>query len=457
MITVGEDNDIYISSFERFEKEARAGSWFAPTRRAAISRFAEMGFPTTRDEAWRYTNVAPLARTPFRPPATDGAAREARFEPQPDHLRFGEWAAIELVFVNGRYSERLSRVSGLPDGAKICGLSHAFDSDRETLERHLARYADHASFAFTALNTAFLEDGAFVHIPKGAVVRGPIHLLFISTSSGSQREPAVTHPRVLIVVEEGGQVTVVESYVGRKGEVYFTNAVTEIVAGDGSVIDHYKLQRESVESYHVATIQARLGRNSSLSSLSVSLGALLARHDINVLLDDEGADCTLNGLYVVGGRQHVDHHTVLDHARPHGNSRELYKGVLDGQARGVFDGTVIVRKDAQKTDSRQENRNLILSPEALVDTKPTLLINADDVKCSHAATIGQIDEQSMFYLRSRGIDAAAARRIMMHAFVGDILRRIKIEVLKQGLDGLLFPEPESERDPSAGLAPGGAV
>jgi Fe-S cluster assembly protein SufD len=248
----------------------------------------------------------------------------------------------------------------------------------------------------------------------------------------------VSHPRNLIVVGTGGRATIVESYVGPGRDAYFTNAVTEIEGGPGAIVEHYKVQRESEAGFHVATVQARLDRDAGFDSYNVSLGGALTRNDINAVLDAEGVQCRLDGLYVASGRQHVDNHTCIDHARPHCGSRELYKGVLDGASRGVFDGRIIVRPDAQKTDARQVNKNLLLSEEALVDTKPQLEIEADDVKCSHGATIGQLDEDAMFYLRSRAISEEAARNLLIQAFVSEVIHRIRIEPLRAGLECLLF-------------------
>ncbi len=435
----------YASTFERFEKEsARApGAWLAPLRRVAMGRFTEMGFPTTKQEAWRYTNLGQLARIPFRPAARSAALGAEEVE----RLSLGDGEAPRVVFVNGHYAGGLSRFESLPAGVKLASLAAALISDGDLVEQHLARYADHESHALAALNTAFIEDGVFLYVPDGVVLDHPVHLVFVSTRAEGPAEPTVSHPRVLVVTGEASQATIVESYIGSMQDVYFTNAVTEITAGDGSVIDHYKVQRESREAFHVATMQASLGRNSTFSSHSVSLGGLLVRNDINAVLGDEGADCTLNGLYVLEGRQHVDNHLLVDHARPHGTSRQLYKGVLDGASHGVFDGLVVVRKDAQKTDSRQEIRNLILSEEALVDTKPTLQILANDVKCSHGATTGQLDEQSMFYLRSRAIGLESAREILVRAFMADIIGRIKVRPLRDGLDALLHARPST---PSGG-------
>ncbi len=427
--------NLYLAAYARFARDlpGNGRSWIGAMRQEGIERFESLGFPSTRDEAWRYTSVAPIATTPFalKPEARADALTPDLFE----QLAFEPWECTHLVFINGRFSPELSRTRALPRGVEVGSLDEALDSRRELIEPHLGRLAGMEGQAFTALNAAFLRDGAFIHVPKGVVVDEPVHLLFVSSTNGTA---VMSHPRNLIVVGEGSQVTVLESYAGLDAGASFTNVVTEIAAGDGAVVDHTLLQREGEGAYHVGTVQARVGRGSSLSSHVISIGGALIRNDINVVLDGEGADCTLNGLYVTHGTQHVDNHTVIDHARPHGTSRELYKGVLEGRSRGIFDGTVIVRPDAQKTDARQVNRNLLLSDDALVDSKPTLLIRADDVKCSHAATIGQLEEDALFYLRSRGIGSGMARNILIQAFVSEILGRIRIEPVRTGLECLLY-------------------
>jgi len=264
------------------------------------------------------------------------------------------------------------------------------------------------------------------------VVKPAIHIVYL-TAPGPQ--PAVTHPRTLLVVGAGAQCTVVESYLG--AGAYFTNAVTEIVAGEGAVVDHYKIQNEALAAFHISTLQATLGRSANFASCSISLGAALARHDIGATLS-EGADATLNGLYIVNGTQHVDHHTTIDHALPHATSRELYKGILDGKASAVFNGKVLVRKDAQKTDSRQTNQNLLLSDDARIDSKPELEIFADDVRCTHGATIGQLDAEAIFYLQSRGIGREQARSLLTRAFAQDLVDRIKIQPVKDSLEAVLL-------------------
>jgi Fe-S cluster assembly protein SufD len=371
--------------------------------------------------------------------------------------------------VNGLYQPALSTVDTLPRGVKVGSLAAALDTDFERVETHLARCARFEDHAFVALNTALMEDGAFVHIPRGVVVEEPIHLLFIGTAGA---DPMVSHPRNLIVAEENSQATVIESYVG--GQVfgcsgvqvfgsdkdapafdvagpehlntrtpehpipYFTNAVTEIIAAENAVLDHYKVQRESEAAFHVATLQVQQGRSSNFTSHSISVGGALVRNDIRVVLDGPGGEATLNGLYIVNGRQHVDHHTVIDHAKPHCNSHELYKGILDGHATAVFNGKIYVRPDAQKTDAKQTNQNLLLSRDAVIDTKPQLEIFADDVRCTHGATVGRLDEDALFYLRSRGIGLAEARSLLTYAFASDVLARIKVEPLRTQLEELLF-------------------
>jgi len=375
---------------ESFTGQQPAAPWLQQLREAAFQRFAELGFPTTHDEEWRFTNVAPIARTNFAPVV--GHALACPPEAQP----------------------------------------------------HLAKHAVFDHHAFVALNTAFLQDVAFIHIPRGQVVEQPIQIVYEAPSGV---EPVVAHPRTLIVVGADAHCTIVESYVGqaswpaqdRPGGLshYFTNAVTEIVAGDGSVVDHYKVQLEAAGAFHVAAMFASLGRSANFSSTSISLGGALVRNDVSVTLA-EGADATLNGLYIVNGSQHVDNHTSIDHAKPHGASRELYKGILDGKASAVFNGRIIVRKDAQKTDSKQTNKNLVLSDEAVINTKPELQILADDVRCTHGATIGQLDDEAMFYLQSRGIGKRQARSLLTYAFAQDIADRIKVQSLRDSLERILF-------------------
>ncbi len=388
-----------------------------------MDRFAEIGFPTVRDEEWRFTNIAPLLQVPFRPAATfDLAAADL------DRLTFDIGPATRLVFINGRYAAHLSKISS--NGATVTSLADALKANAESLRTHLGRHAatDHA---FVALNTAFLEDGAVVMIGRGQVVAELIHLIFVSTAAD---EPTVSHPRTLVIADVNSQATIVETYVGPRGQVYFTNAVTEIVAAEGAVIDHYKVQTDSTAAFHFASMHARLGRSANVASQNIVLGGGMVRNDVSAYLDGEGGECTLNGLYLGRGRQLIDNHTRIDHAKPHCASHELYKGILDDQARGVFNGKIYVHPDAQKTDAKQTNKTLLLSDDAVINSKPQLEIFADDVKCTHGATIGQLAGEAIFYLRSRGIGYHEARSLLTFAFANDIVNKVKIEPLRDRLE-----------------------
>jgi len=366
-----------------FTKLPQTEPWIHELRERAFARFAELGFPTTHDEEWRFTNVAPIVRSSF--PVT-GADRLVTYQDPVQELTAPE------------------------------------------TEAHLARYAAFDQNAFTALNTAFLTGAVLLKVPAGAVIEQPIQIVY------EAQEGTAAHPRTLILVGAHAQCSIVEVYKG-KGS-YFTNGVTEIVLGDSAVADHYKVQRESREAFHVATLQVQVGRSASFSTHSIALGGALVRNDANAVLS-EGSHATINGLYIVNGSQHVDNHTVIDHAKPHGTSHELYKGILDGTANAVFNGRIIVRKDAQKTDSKQTNKNLVLSDHAVIHTKPELQIHADDVRCTHGATIGQLDAEAMFYLQSRGIGRQDARGLLTHAFAQDIIDRVKVPSVKEELERFL--------------------
>ena len=329
---IAEAKDFYLTGFARLEQELADGgrSWSREMRRAAISRFAALGFPTTRDEEWKYTSIAPIVKVPFNPGRheLDGRTRE-----QIKRLDLGMLAENQLVFINGHFSAELSRLGRLPDGVVAGSLAAAMSESEGKMERYLGRCADYAGHSFVALNTALMEDGAFLFVPQGRVLEKPLHLLFIAAAPDGA---TVSHPRSLIVMDSGGQATVVESYLGFERAVYFTNGVTEIVVGENGVLDHYKIQMESAAAFHVATHQVHLDRSSNFSSHSIALGGALARNEINVALDGEGGECVLNGLYVASGQQHIDNHTRIDHVKAHCNSREHYKGILGGRSRGVL-------------------------------------------------------------------------------------------------------------------------
>jgi Fe-S cluster assembly protein SufD len=342
------------------------------------------------------------------------------------------------VSVDGRYSPELSGVTGLPSGVVVGSLAAALTADEPAVASQLAQLAtfDDAERAFTALNTSLFQDGVVVSIPDNTVVEAPIHLLFVATGG----DDVMHHPRVLINVGKNSQVRVIESYAGLAGGAYLTNTVTEVVAGDGAVVDHYKLLRESVDAYHIATMHLWLGRSSNFSSHAVTMGGAIARNEVIAELQGEGAECTLNGLYLVNDARLVDNHTTIHHAKPHCNSHELYKGILDDRSRAVFNGKIVVAIDAQKTDAKQTNKALLLSEDAQINTKPELEIFADDVKCTHGATIGQLDADALFYLRSRGLDSGQARNVLIHAFATDLLNRIAIGPIRAQLDAVLLQQ-----------------
>jgi Fe-S cluster assembly protein SufD len=394
-------------------------SFLERIREDARQRFSELGYPTTHDEDWRFTSVAPIVRTNFVPGRPADAVSM-------DHNGPG----VACIF-NGHYAPL---PSALPRGVEIASLAHILRTEPELVEPYLARYARYDDQAFVALNTSSFEDGAVVRIAKGTVVKDPIYLTFVSSAGP---DPTVSYPRNLIIAGPDSQATIVETYLGGQGEVYFTNPVTEVVAGGHAVIDHYKLQLESEQAFHVATLQVELGRDTNFRSHSISIGGALVRNDVNAVLS-EGCECTLNGLYLVAGAQHIDNHTSIDHAKPHGASHELYKGILAGQSSAVFNGKILVRKDAQKTDAKQTNKNLVLSEDAVINTKPELQIHADDVRCTHGATIGQLDAEGIFYLQSRGIGLADARNLLIYAFARDIVDRIQVAPLREQLEKLLL-------------------
>jgi Fe-S cluster assembly protein SufD len=394
--------------------------WLVEIRRAAFERLREMGFPTVKDEDWKYTNVAPILKVPFVEASEPGPKGVPTHRQRP--LPGGE--GTQLVFINGRYTAELS--STMPEGVDAGSLRAVLATRPDDARPYLAKIARQAN-GFAAANAAFLEDGAFVRIPRATVVEHPIHLLFLSEPLLG---PTMSHPRNLVIAEPGSQAAIVETYIGTAGEIYFTNSVTEVNVGDGANLDMYKLERESAAAYHVATMEVHQERDSRFTSNSIALGGAIARNDLNVRLEAEGAECTLNGLFIGSGTQHLDNHTLIDHAKPHGTSRELYKGIMDGRSRGIFDGKIIVRPDAQKTDAMQTNKNLLLSKESLVNSTPALEIFADDVKCRHGSTIGQLDEGAIFYLRARGIGPERARQMLVSAFASDVASRIRIAPLR---------------------------
>ncbi|MGH9382574.1 MAG: Fe-S cluster assembly protein SufD [Thermoanaerobaculia bacterium] len=421
----------YVEAFEALARHLpREPERLGALRRQAIDRFVELGFPRTTMEEWRKTPLAPIARAPFELASVDGAGLEGR--------------AIEelvlagchtAVFVNGRFSPGLSDLEDLPAGVVVDSIAAALESGDETVEQHLGRYAKFEEHAFVALNTALWSDGALVRLPRGVVVEKPIHLLFLGRPGES---PTASFPRNLIVAEEQSQARVVEQYASLGDGVQLTCPVTEVLCGPAAVVDHYKLGRESIEAFHLGTLQLLQDRDSAFSSHSISWGGALVRNDVNAVLAGEGSDANLNGLYLVEGTQLVDNHMRVEHVSANCSSHELYKGILEGQSRAVFSGRIYVHKGAQKTDAKQTNRNLLLSDQALVNSNPQLEIFADDVKCTHGSTVGRLDELAIFYLRSRGIGEEAARSLLTYAFASDIVGRVRVEPLRRELEEFLF-------------------
>lgn len=416
----------YVDMFAHASKDlpGNGETWIQQVREKALARFAEQGFPTRRDEDWKYTNVAPIQKSVFKLPdkGLNGVGHE-----QLDDFLFRDLLCHKLVFVNGHYSQALTSLGTLPDGVNVDSLAQTLTNRPDALRPYLGQYATTEKYGFAALNTAFLRDGAYVHVPADIIVPAPIHVLFVATGDGDE---TLVQPRNLIVAEKNSQVTIIESYISLAETRYLTNAVTEVVADENCAIEHYKVGQESSKAFHIGGLYVQQQANSRFTSHNITLGGALVRNDIQQSFAAEGGECVLNGLYLVTGRQHVDNHTDIDHAQPRCTSREFYRGVLDGRARAVFNGRIVVRQDAQHTDAQLENKNLLLSRDAEVDTKPQLEIYADDVKCAHGATVGQLDENAIYYLRSRGIAEEDARSVLTYAFLGDVVRRIGIKPIR---------------------------
>ena len=430
--------DSFLAAFARFEDvEGARRSWTYPLRKSGISRFAEIGFPTLRDEDWRFTNVAPIAQMPFHPALDpqDHGLKASDLE----RFNFMQIASNRLVFVDGHFVENLSLIRPQKKGIQIASLASALSDGHPVLQKHLGQYADLEKNAFTALNTAFFTDGAFIYLPEGAAMEHPVHLLFVSTG----REPASTSSlRNLIVAEKGSRLTVLETHVSIGANRYFSNGVTEFVGGENSVVEHCKLQEESPIAFHMAGLYASLGRAANYVFHSIATGAALSRNNIHTALNGEGIDCILNGLYLTKDQQLADHWMFVEHARPHCNSHEYFNGILDDKSRGVFHGRIFVEQEAQKTDAKQTNKNLLLSDDATVDTKPQLEIYADDVKCTHGATVGQLNDDAIFYLRARGLDLETARRMLIHSFAGEIIERVRFQPASAELDQVIWDRLE---------------
>ena len=431
MQLIKEENS-YASAFrELLQRRVGEPAWLRRARENAFAAFDRDGFPTVREEDWKYTNTALIARTSFTPSFESATTLNGELS----RFTFEEARESRLVFVNGIFQRESSSVSNLPPGVVVVNLAEAVA--RPEYESLLSSHFDGGhDNGFTALNAALFVSGAFLLIPRGVEVTVPIHLLFISETTNG--DTPASFPRVHILAEENSSATIVESYAGMTEGRYLTNAVVDVTVKPGARINHYRIQRESADAFHIATTKARTSRDSAYETTSINLGGLLARHDIEVRLDDEGSHCAVDGLYLIGADQHSDTHSLIDHRHPHGTSRQLYKGVLDGKSRAVFNGKVFVRHGAQQTDAQQTNKNLLLSEEAHVDTKPQLEIFADDVKCAHGAAVGQLSEDELFYLESRGINPALAKNMLTYGFAEEVIQKIKIESIKRELDSVVL-------------------
>ena len=429
MVTeVAKPENGYQPAFRALKQAKPTVAWVELVRESAMDRFEALGFPTVVEEEWKYTNLAQLAKERFLP-----SLRDSELTPQ-DVVRFSftETAGSQIVMVNGELRDALSQTSNL-DEIVVIDLFDAIADARynKVVRDYLARSANYHDRGLTALNTAFLHSGVFVLIPRGVELKAPLQINYITDATD---EKSATFPRALVVAEENSSAKLIENFVSLGQNSYFTNAVVEVVLKDGARLEHSRLQNESAHAYHVATTTVELGRGSSYNSTAINLGGKLARHDISVVMDHEGAECWVDGLYVVGENQHTDTHSVIDHKQPYCTSHQLYKGILDGNSRAVFNGKVFVREGAQKTDALQTNKNLLLSPQARVDTKPQLEIYADDVKCAHGAAVGQIDQDELFYLQARGINPALGKSLLTYGFAEEVIGKIGVESIRAELD-----------------------
>jgi Fe-S cluster assembly protein SufD len=425
-----ETQEQYLNAFRerRSRSSAQNPTWLNELCEAGMASFASLGFPTTKAEDWKYTNLEPIAAFKFSRP---NGARKPFSARELLAKGFADPDCARLVFLNGVYAPELASLERLPDGVRLQSLAELIKGDDKFLSTQLGRYASYRRQSLVALNTAFIGDGAVLVVPPQCRLAEPIHLIY---ASGGDGEQLATHPRTLIFLGRGSEAKIVESYIGITAESYFCNAVTELIAETDSLAEHCRVQREGEAGFHTGTFEAKLARGAQLTAHALTLAGSLVRNDVHVSLDGEGAECVLNGLYLGSGRQHIDNSTVIEHVKPRASSFELYKGILNGAAHGVFNGKIVVHKDAQKSDARQVNKNLLLSDDAVVNTKPQLEIHADDVKCSHGSTIGQIDPDALFYLRSRGLGLTEARRLLSSAFASDVVGRIKVASLRQRLD-----------------------
>ena len=416
-------------------KLGSAPEWVQALRQAGEKAFGIHGYPTDRKlESWRHTNLRPIVETQWNTSAADEAGAKAIY----NEYTFGK-DAIEVVLTNGHYSPALTQTTGLPAGLTVQSLADAFNGEKAAIVREALgsmaalnqRGQKPAALAFVALNQAHLESGVFIHVKRGTALEKPIHIVCTTTASAID---AITHPRVLVIIEDGAQATIVQSYAGPKTGRYFTNAVTEISVGADAIVDHYKLNQESADAYHVSAMNVIIGRKAQFIDHNATLGGKLTRNDISVKLNGEHSYSVLNGLTIISGEQFVDNHTLLEHAFPNCPSYELYKHVLDGKSSAIFKGQIFVHDVAQKTDAKQSSKTLLLSDDASINSQPALEIYADDVKCTHGSTTGPLDEAMMFYLETRGLSRKQAQQVLIYAFAADVTRRIKVQPVRDRLE-----------------------
>ncbi len=428
----------YITAFDSLEKDCSpTHSWVQELRKSAFAKFNELGFPTARrgNEEWKYTDIRPLARHAFQPATHSNSVDPAQLRPyNPGNDR---WHLA--VFVDGKFNPQLSSLGSLPSGVRIESIASVISGPGSMAEQHVARHAAYEDNAFVALNTAFLQDGAFIHLDNGAMLEEPIHLLFITTSHDEEID---VYPRVLVLTGRDASASIVESHVGLSNGIYLSNAVTEIVLGAGASLRYYKMQRHSDKAYHISNTEAVLARDSYFSSVNIDLGGGLVRNNLNARMTEEGASTVLNGLYMATGTQHVDNQVIIEHIKGNTTANELYKGILDGKSRSVFHGSIIVREDAKGVNAYQVDKNLLLSKEAEAYTKPAFWVYTDDVRCGHGAACGQIDDDAMFYLRSRGMDETTARNFVIHGFVAEVIDSINQDQLRDHVSGLVHSKLE---------------
>ena len=447
MITATQAPEKYLEIFDQLKaRTTDQFDWLQKQRQEAFARFAETGFPTTHDEDWRFTSVAAVANTQFE------LGTSARIDEKQLEVFGTSDFACRLVFVNGHFASELSRLPDLSKGVWVRNLAKDIDSAEGAVEDFFGKDLDFQRDPLAALNTALFEDGISVEIQPGIIAENPIYALFVTVPGVT---PTMNHPRNLIVAHENSQVTVVEDYVSLGEGVTFSNAATELVAGDNAHVSHYMIVREGDQAYNFSTLRIQQGRHANVATHSLLLSGALVRNNVHPVLAGEGSECLINGLFMANGRQHMDNYMLVEHASPHCDSRQFYNGILNGQSHGVFHGRIIVHKDAQKTDAKQTNRNLLLSDDAQIDTKPQLEIYADDVKCTHGATIGQFDDNALFYLRSRGLAEAAARHLLLLAFANECLDRMNSPQLRAHLEKLVVAGlPEAAKYSGARSAEG---